>query len=85
MLPRMAERLSPIDGSFLRVETANAHMHVAWSATFRVRPDAPPPTLSRLRRSIAARLENTPRFRRRLARPLPGGRWPSSAARNPRR
>jgi diacylglycerol O-acyltransferase len=47
-------------------------MHVAWSATFRVRPDAPPPTLSRLRRSIAARLDNAPRFRRRLARPLPG-------------
>jgi hypothetical protein len=34
----MPERLSAIDCSFLRVETPNAHMHVAWSATFRVRP-----------------------------------------------
>jgi WS/DGAT C-terminal domain len=37
----MAERLSAIDGSFLRVETANAHMHVAWSASFRVSPGRP--------------------------------------------
>jgi diacylglycerol O-acyltransferase / wax synthase len=72
MLPSMPERLSAMDGSFLRLETANAHMHVAWSSTFRVAPGAPPPTLSRLRRSIAARLDRAPRFRRRLARPLPG-------------
>jgi diacylglycerol O-acyltransferase len=72
MLRTMPERLSAIDGSFLRVETANAHMHVAWSATFRVQPGAPRPTLSRLRRSIAARLDRAPRFRRRLAHPLPG-------------
>ena len=68
----MAERLSPFDGSFLRVETANAHMHVAWSATFRVAPQRPRPTLARLRRHIDARLELIPRFRRRLAYPLPG-------------
>jgi diacylglycerol O-acyltransferase / wax synthase len=68
----MAERLSAIDGSFLRVETRNAHMHVAWSATFRLEGGRPRPTLSRLRRHIAARLELVPRFRRRLAYPLPG-------------
>ena len=68
----MQERLSAIDGSFLRVETANAHMHVAWSATFRVPAAGPRPTLERLRRSIAARLEHLPRFRRRLAYPPPG-------------
>jgi diacylglycerol O-acyltransferase / wax synthase len=72
MLRPMPERLSAMDGSFLRVETANAHMHVAWSATFRVAPGASPPTVSRLRRSIAARLNAAPRFRKRLARPLPG-------------
>jgi len=68
----MQERLSAIDGSFLRVETPNAHMHVAWSATFRVPAAGPRPTLERLRRSIAGRLEHLPRFRRRLAYPPPG-------------
>jgi diacylglycerol O-acyltransferase len=68
----MHERLSAIDGSFLRVETRNAHMHVAWSATFEVPPHGPRPTLERLRRSIEGRLEQLPRFRRRLAYPPPG-------------
>ena len=69
----MAERLSAFDGSFLRVETANAHMHVAWSATFRVGPEqAAPVPLTRLRRHIEARLELVPRFRTRLAYPPPG-------------
>ena len=68
----MPERLSAIDGSFLRVETRNAHMHVAWSATFRRPPAGPRPTLERLRRSIAGRLEHVPLFRRRLAYPPPG-------------
>jgi diacylglycerol O-acyltransferase / wax synthase len=68
----MPERLSAMDGSFLRVETANAHMHVAWSATFRVAPGRPRPSLAGLRRHIASRLERVPRFRRRLAYPLPG-------------
>ncbi|HEX2414966.1 MAG TPA: wax ester/triacylglycerol synthase family O-acyltransferase [Thermoleophilaceae bacterium] len=65
----MPERLSAIDGSFLRVETRNAHMHVAWSATFRLPAAGPRPTLERLRRSIAGRLEHLPLFRRRLAYP----------------
>ena len=68
----MAERLSAFDGSFLRVETANAHMHVAWSASFRVAPGRPRPSLARLRRHIEARLELVPRFRTRLAYPPPG-------------
>ena len=68
----MAERLSAFDGSFLRVETANAHMHVAWSAIFRVDPGRPRPSLARLRRHIGARLELVPRFRTRLAYPPRG-------------
>ncbi len=68
----MAERLSPIDGSFLRVESPEAHMHVAWSATFRLPEGQPRPTLTRLRRHIAARLERVPCFRCRLAWPPPG-------------
>jgi diacylglycerol O-acyltransferase / wax synthase len=68
----MAERLSAIDGSFLRVESPCAHMHIAWSATFRVPAGEPQPTLTRLRRHIFGRLERVPRFRCRLAWPPPG-------------
>ena len=68
----MAERLSAIDGSFLRVESPSAHMHVAWSATFRVSAGEAQPTLPRLRRHIAGRLERVPRFRCRLAWAPPG-------------
>jgi WS/DGAT/MGAT family acyltransferase len=66
------ERLTPLDGSFLRVETENAHMHVAWSATFTVPEGSTAPSVEALRRSVAARLGLTPRFRRRL-RPAPPG------------
>jgi diacylglycerol O-acyltransferase len=66
------ERLTPLDGSFLRVETPNAHMHVAWTATFRVPDGAPAPTLRALREAVASRLRRTPRFRRRLAFPPQG-------------
>jgi diacylglycerol O-acyltransferase / wax synthase len=68
----MPERLSAIDGSFLRVESPSAHMHVAWSATLRAPAQGPRPSLARLRRHIAGRLERVPRFRRRLAYPPPG-------------
>ncbi|HWM09829.1 MAG TPA: wax ester/triacylglycerol synthase domain-containing protein, partial [Solirubrobacteraceae bacterium] len=68
----MADRLSAIDGSFLRVESADAPMHVAWAATFRVPSGSAPPTLARLRRHISGRLSRVPRFRRRLAYPPPG-------------
>jgi diacylglycerol O-acyltransferase / wax synthase len=72
ILRSMPERVSAIDGSFLRVETANAHMHVVWSAQFRLTAGRPRPSLNRLRRHIAGRLEQVPRLRRRLAYPLPG-------------
>jgi diacylglycerol O-acyltransferase / wax synthase len=68
----VADRLSAIDGSFLRVESPSAHMHVAWSATFRVATGEPRPSLTRLRRHIAGRLARVPRFRCRLAWPPPG-------------
>jgi WS/DGAT/MGAT family acyltransferase len=68
----MPERLTALDGSFLRVETANAHMHVAWSALLGPREDGRPLSLEALRSSVEARLEHTPRFRRRLAFSLPG-------------
>ena len=75
MTPR--DRLTPLDASFLRVETPTAHMHVAWRGRFRPQPGHPV-TLDALRASVAARLTHAPRFRRKLA-PTPGGlaeaRW----------
>ena len=68
----MRPRLRPLDGSFLRVETPNAHMHVGWSALFEPHPERERPDLLSLRESILARLHLAPRFRQRLAFPPPG-------------
>jgi diacylglycerol O-acyltransferase len=65
-------RLRPLDGSFLRVETPNAHMHVGWSALFEPHPTRARPCIGDLRESILARLRLAPRFRQRLAFPPPG-------------
>jgi WS/DGAT/MGAT family acyltransferase len=62
--------LTPLDGSFLRVETPNAHMHVAWSGIYAPARDRARPSVEALRAKIAARLELVPRFRQRLAFPL---------------
>jgi hypothetical protein len=71
-------RLSPLDASFLRVETPAAHMHIGWLATL----DRPARTSALdaelLRRRIASRLHHVPRFRQVVTEP-PGGltapRW----------
>jgi WS/DGAT/MGAT family acyltransferase len=65
-------RLTALDGSFLRVETPVAHMHVAWKGIFTPPAGGGRVTLEDLRRSVAARLSLAPRFRQRLAFP-PGG------------
>jgi diacylglycerol O-acyltransferase len=62
-------RLTALDGSFLRVETENAHMHVAWSGLFEPHPDLPRPTVEALRAKLGGRLARVPRFRQRLAFP----------------
>jgi diacylglycerol O-acyltransferase len=61
-------RLSPLDASFLAVETPTAHMHVGWAAIF-----APPdgesearPSFAELRDHIARRLPRAPRYRQML-------------------
>jgi WS/DGAT/MGAT family acyltransferase len=65
-----ASRLTSLDGSFLRVETENAHMHVAWSGLFEPPGDLlPRPSVEALRLKVAARLGRVPRFRQRLAYP----------------
>jgi WS/DGAT/MGAT family acyltransferase len=64
----MNGRLSALDDSFLAVESASAHMHVGWAATFR-RPDrAEAPGFEELREHIASRLCRAPRYRQRIAR-----------------
>jgi diacylglycerol O-acyltransferase / wax synthase len=69
MLP---ERLSPLDASFLAVETPTAHMHVGWAAVFEPPPDRPAPRFADLRRHVALRLPRAPRYRQML-RTLPLG------------
>jgi diacylglycerol O-acyltransferase / wax synthase len=65
----MSTRLTPLDGSFLRVETPNAHMHVAWSGLFEPLPRRPRPAVEALCAKVGARLSRVPRFRQRLAFP----------------
>src|SRR4051794_35525895 len=64
----MNGRLSALDDSFLAVESANAHMHVGWAATFRPPEDGPAPSFAELRDHIGSRLSRTPRYRQRIAR-----------------
>jgi diacylglycerol O-acyltransferase / wax synthase len=61
-------RLSALDDSFLAVESANAHMHVGWAATFRPPEGGEPPRFAELRDHIESRLCRAPRYRQRIAR-----------------
>jgi diacylglycerol O-acyltransferase / wax synthase len=61
-------RLSALDDSFLAVESANAHMHVGWAATFRAPGHGRAPGFAEFRDHIEGRLSRTPRYRQRLAR-----------------
>ena len=61
-----AERLSPLDASFLDVEGPSAHMHVGWAAEFLPPAERPRPTYSELRSHIESRLGRAPRYRQRL-------------------
>ena len=66
------ERLSAIDASFLQLESAQAHMHVAWSAIFSPPSSGAPPTIEAMRARVSARLAWVPRCRQRLL-PAPLG------------
>jgi len=61
-------RLSALDDSFLAVESANAHMHVGWAATFRPPEHGRAPRFAELRDHIHGRLCRAPRYRQRIAR-----------------
>jgi diacylglycerol O-acyltransferase / wax synthase len=58
----MAERLTGLDTSFLHMERAGAHMHVASTIVF----EGPAPTHEEFRDHIASRLHLVPRFRQKL-------------------
>jgi WS/DGAT/MGAT family acyltransferase len=60
------ERLSPLDASFLAVESPLAPMHVGWVATFDPPADGPA-SAEELIAHIAARMEHAHRYRQRLA------------------
>jgi len=51
-------RLSVLDGSFLRLDSPRAPMHVGWSAVFAALGDADRPTLHALRQRAASRLKD---------------------------
>jgi diacylglycerol O-acyltransferase len=63
----MNGRLTPLDASFLHLETANAHMHVAWAASLIPHKTRSRPTVRSLRQAVGGRLELLPRFRQRIA------------------
>jgi diacylglycerol O-acyltransferase len=60
------ERLSPLDASFLKIETPAAHMHVGWLADLALPPGHAPLDGLELRERIASKLHLAPRFRQRL-------------------
>ena len=60
-------RLSPLDGSFLRLDTPQSPMHVGWSAVFAApQDDRPRPTIEALRERAAGRVHEVPWCRWRL-------------------
>src|SRR6478752_10778871 len=71
-------RLSALDGSFLRLDSPQSHMHVGFSAVFAAPVGRPRPTVEALRERAAGRLQKVPWCRWRLE-PAPLGltepRW----------
>jgi diacylglycerol O-acyltransferase / wax synthase len=64
----VADRLTPLDASFLDLETTSAHMHVGWASVFDPPSDRPAPSFEQLRDHVSRRLCRAPRYRQRIAR-----------------
>src|SRR3954469_3967500 len=60
-------RLTPLDASFLRVESPTAHMHVGWLSRLDLPEGDDTLDVDRLRATLAARLHLAPRFRQLVA------------------
>jgi diacylglycerol O-acyltransferase len=60
-------RLSPLDASFLTVESETAHMHVGWAALFAPPGGRSTPGFRELRDHVEHRLCRAPRYRQKLA------------------
>ena len=60
-------RLSPLDASFLRVESPTAHMHVGWLSRLELPAGGDSLDVERLWATLAARLHRAPRFRQLVA------------------
>ncbi len=70
------QRLSALDASFLRVESASAHMHVGWLSDLELVPGADRLDAEDLAARVEARLHLAPRFRQRVvAPPLGEAAW----------
>src|SRR5918996_640036 len=67
------ERLSPLDASFLSLETPSAHMHVGWLSRLELPRGTDALDVDRIRERIDARLHLAPRFRRRVLNAPLGG------------
>lgn len=65
-------RLSPMDSSFLRVESENAHMHVGWFSNVELPEGVQELDTTDMAARIAGRLHLLPRFRQRVT-PVPLG------------
>jgi diacylglycerol O-acyltransferase len=64
--------LSPLDSSFLAIETRCAHMHVGWAAVFDPPAEGGRPSFEELREHVARRLPRAPRYRQ-MIRKVPLG------------
>ena len=62
-----SSRLTPLDASFLEVESSTAHMHVGWAAAFAPLRDRRPPRFTEVRDHIDRRMCRAPRYRQKLA------------------
>jgi diacylglycerol O-acyltransferase len=62
----VSPRLSPIDASFLSLESSRAHMNVGWSGLGPLSEGAERPTIDALRARVESRLRHVPRCRQRL-------------------
>jgi diacylglycerol O-acyltransferase len=73
------DHLNPLDATFLELEEADssAHMHIGGVMLFEGQEAGGAPPIDRIRRELAARVRELPRYRQRLSTERTGGlHWP---------